>query len=143
MVTGGSKLPPVPLPPSLLSHLWLPACLLHCIRGREKYLCNLISQNCEFVGMNSRFIPTPHLACPAPLAAAFSLATRLMRIMIMMILWRIVVVAVASCCWCVVFALFAGLLAALAAIIVEILCSRPSHDHNGNSNGGGGSNRKT
>lgn len=84
-----------------------------------------------------------HPPCAAPLAAAFSLATRLMRIMIMMILWRIVVVAVASCCccWCVVFALFAGLLAALAAIIVEILCSRPSHDHNGNVDGG--SNRKT
>lgn len=31
--------------------------------------------------------------------------------------------------------MFAGLLAALAAIIVEILFSRPSHDHNGNGSG--------
>lgn len=89
----------------------------------------------------------PPLMCRPLSSAAFSLATRLMRIMIMMILWRIVVVVASCCCccWCVVFALFAGLLAALAAIIVEILCSRPSHDHNGNGNGNvdGGSNGKT
>lgn len=138
MATGGSTLPSVPSSPPQLSHLCLAA--LHK-REREIFV------QFDFAELRIRWNEFPillHPPCAAPLAAAFSLATRLMRIMIMMILWRIVVVAVASCCcccWCVVFALFAGLLAALAAIIVEILCSRPSHDHNGNVDGG--SNRKT
>lgn len=86
MATGGSTLPSVP--PSQLSHLCLAA--LHK-REREIFV------QFDFAELRIRWNEFPILPqppCAAPLAAAFSLATRLMRIMIMMILWRIVVVVV-------------------------------------------------
>lgn len=88
MATGGSTLPSVSPLPSHLSHLCLVA--LHK-REREIFV------QFDFAELRIRWNEFPillHPPCAAPLAAAFSLATRLMRIMIMMILWRIVVVVV-------------------------------------------------